>query len=104
MREKTTSWKFLILNSLVLLCLPMVVIALGDKEKTKGLMFNLDEISTFEVDENLLHQFVRGQYGDCAEQPEAEIQAYPAFKSGKPLYGSVWFASKYGEKKSGIQY
>ncbi len=104
MREKTISCRFLTLSSLVLLCLLLVANAFGNKEKTGELVFNLGEISAFDIDENLLHQFVRGQLGDCGEQPNADVRAYPTFKSGKPLYGSVWFASKYGEKNSGIQY
>jgi len=76
----------------------------GSKEKTKEIVFSLDEISAFEVGEQLLHEFVRGQRGDYGEQPEAEVKVYPAFKSDKPVYGSVRFASEYGEKNSGIQY
>lgn len=98
MREKTISWRFLILGGLMPLCLLLIVIAYGYKEKTEGLMFNLDGVSAFEIDEQLRGRFVRGQLGDCGEQPNADVRAYPAFKSGKPLYGSVWFASKYGEK------
>lgn len=104
MREKTISWRFLILGGLMPLCLLLIVIAYGYKEKTEGLMFNLDEVSAFEIDEQLRGRFVRGQLGDCGEQPNADVRAYPAFKSGKPLYGSVRFASEYGEKDSGIQY
>jgi len=81
-----------------------MVIVYGYKENTEKLVFNLDEISTFEIDENLLHQFVRGQLGDCGEQPVADVRTYPAFKSDKPLYGSVRLAGEYGEKSSGIQY
>jgi len=104
MREKTISWIFLILSSLVLLYLLMVANAFGDKGKTEELVFNLDGVSAFEIDEQLRGRFLRGQLGDCGEQPNADVRAYPAFKSGKPLYGSVWFASEYGEKNSGIQY
>ncbi len=104
MREKTISCRFLILSSLVLLCLLLMVNALGCKEKAEELVFKLDEISAFEIDEQIRGSFVRGQFGDCGEQPNADVRAYPAFKSGKPLYGSVRFASEYGEKDSGIQY
>ena len=104
MIEKTIFSRFLTLSSLVLLCLLLVANAFGNKEKTEGLMFNLDEVSAFEIDEQIRWRFVRGQLGDCGEQPNADVRAYPAFKSGKPLYGSVRFASEYGEKDSGIQY
>lgn len=104
MREKTISCRFLTASSLVLLCLLMVANAFGDKEKTEELVFNLDEISTFEIDEQLLGRFVRGQFGNCSEQSVADVRAYPAFKSGKPFYGSVRFAGEYGNKNSGIQY
>lgn len=104
MREKTISCRFLTASSLVLLCLLMVANAFGDEEKTEELVFNLDEISTFEIDEQLLGRFVRGQFGNCSEQSVADVRAYPAFKSGKPFYGSVRFACEYGNKNSGIQY
>ncbi len=71
MREKTISWRFLILSSLVLLYLLMVANAFGDKGKTEVLVFNLDEVSAFEIDEQLRRRFVRGQLGDCGEQPNA---------------------------------
>ena len=104
MREKTISWKFLTLSSLVLLCLPMVVIALGDKEKTEELVFNLEEISAFDIDEQIVGRFVIGHVSGCYEQPEADVGTYPTFKSDRPLYGSIWFACEYGNMNSGIQY
>jgi len=104
MREKTISCRFLILSSLVLLYLLMVANAFGDKEKTEELVFNLEEISAFDIDEQIVGRFVRGQVSVCNKQPEADVGTYPTFKSDKPLYGSVRFASEYGEKDSGIQY
>lgn len=104
MREKVISQRFLTLSSLVLLCLLLVAEAFGNKEKAGELVFNLDGVSAFEIDEQLRGRFVRGQFGDCGEQPNADVRTYPVFKSGKPLYGSVRFASEYGQKGSGIQY
>ena len=47
MREKTISWRFLTLGSLVLLCLLLMVNALGCKEKS-------EEVSSKELAEEVL--------------------------------------------------
>ena len=39
--------------------------------------------------------FLRGQAGECKDKPLAEVQNYPAFKSQKPIYGSVRFGGEY---------
>jgi len=104
MRGKAISWRFFTAGSLVLLCLPIVSIAFGYMEKSEELVFNLGEISVFDIDEQIVGRFVRGQVGACSEQPVADVRAYPAFKSDKPLYGSIWFSGEYGIKNSGIQY
>ncbi|MCP4611091.1 MAG: hypothetical protein GY845_20470 [Planctomycetes bacterium] len=100
---KMISLRSLIPGTLILLCLSAAT-AFGEKEKTEQLEFNLEEISAFSIDEKLLHDFVRGKVSACVEQAEAEIEAYPDFKSDKPLYGSIWFTGEYGNKYSGIQY
>ncbi len=104
MREKTISWRFLILGGLIPLCLLPIVIAYGYKEKTEELVFNLGEISVFDIDEQIVGRFVRGHVSGCKEQPEADVGTYPTLKSDRPLYGSIWFASEYGNMNSGIQY
>jgi len=93
MIETITSWRFLTAGSLVLLCLLLMVNALGCKEKTeeqtKQFVFNLDEVSVFNVGE-VFRDF---QSTFCNRRPRRPIK-YPAFKSEKPLYGSIDFAGR----------
>jgi len=103
MRTKADCWKFLTTAGFIILCI-LVVNAFDKKNKAEQLVFNLEEISAFSIDEKLLHEFIRGKVCACEEQVEAEVEAYPTFKSDKPLYGSIWFASEYGNMNSGIQY
>ena len=105
MGKKTIFWRILTLGSFILLCLP-VVIAFGNREKTGELVFNLEEVSAFELDKKLLNsnRFVRGQLGECGEQPGTEVSAYPAFKSDKPIYGSVRFAGEFSRDDSKNRY
>ncbi len=101
MRTKADCWRFITTAGLIILCF-LVVTAFG--KKTEPLVFNLQEISAFDVEKNLLGRFVRGQIAECKDQPIADVHAYPDFKSDKPLYGSVWFAGEFGNKYSGIKY
>ncbi|MBA7674804.1 hypothetical protein ES703_83029 [subsurface metagenome] len=99
MREKTISCRFLILGGLMPLCLLLTLIAFGCKEKTeeqtKQFVFNLDEVSVFDVGE-VFRDFLRGQSTFCNRRPRRPIK-YPAFKSEKPLYGSIDFAGRTAE-------
>ena len=99
MIETITSWRFLTAGSLVLLCLLLMVNALGCKEKTeeqtKQFVFNLDEVSVFDVGE-IFRDFLRGQSTFCNRRPHRPVK-YPAFKSDKPLYGSAPFAGRTAE-------
>ncbi len=96
MIEKITSWRFLTASNLVLLCLLLMLIAFGCKEKTeeqtKQFVFNLDEVSVFDVGE-VFRDFIRCQSTFCDSRPRRPVK-YPAFKSEKPLYGSVHFAGR----------
>lgn len=100
MRGKTISWRFLTTGGLVLLCLLLMVNALGFKEKTERLgseeqtkqfVFNMDEVSVFDLDKVLSRDFLRGQGAFCDNRPMNRPGKYPAFKSQKPLYGNVHF-------------
>lgn len=118
MRGKTISWRFLTTGGLVLLCLLLTVNALGFKEKaeeatgeeqtkkasdkeeterlgseeqTKQFVFNLDEVSVFDLDKVLSRDFLRGQSAFCNNRPRSRADKYPAFKSQKPLYGNAHF-------------
>jgi len=94
MTEKAISWRFLILGSLMLLHLAIMLIAFGCKEKTeeqtKQFVFNLDEVSVFDVGE-VFRDFLRGQSTFCNSRPRKPVK-YPAFKSRKPLYAADRFA------------
>jgi len=121
MREKTISWRFLTAGSLVLLCLLLMVITFGCEEKTeeavseeqtkevsgkksdeligeeqtKQFVFNLDEVSVFDVGE-LSRYFLRGQSTSCKDEPYRPVK-YPVFKSKKALYGRISFAGRTAE-------
>ncbi len=122
MRGKAISWRFFIAGSLVLLCLLLMVITFGCKEKTeeavseeqrkevsgkekseeliseeqtKQFVFNLDEVSVFDVGE-LSRYFLRGQSTSCKDGPYRPVK-YPVFKSEKPLYGRISFAGRTAE-------
>ena len=103
MRTKADYWGLLTTAGLIILCL-LVVTAFGKKNKAGQLEFKLEEISAFDVEKNLLGRFVRGQLAKCKEQPISDVRFYPAFKSDKPIYGSVRFASENGNMNYGIQY
>ncbi len=103
MRTKADCWKFLTTTGLIILCV-LVVTVFGKKNKAEQLVFNLEEISVFDIDEQIVRTFTRGHVSFCEEQPQDEVETYPLFKSDKPLFGSVWFANKDNNINSGIQY
>ncbi len=104
MKGRTFSSVFLIPTCLTLLSLLLIGFIYYSKYKTTDRTFNLRKISAFKVDEKLLNHFVRGQQSQCNDQPDSEVRIYPTFQSDKPLYGSIRFAEKYGQKNSGILY
>ncbi len=76
--------------------------ACGEAPGAKGEgVFNLKEVSAFERGGD---SFMRGQSSECKDQPFPEVKAYPAFKSGKPVYGSVRFGGRPDEPESGMLY
>lgn len=50
--------------------------------------FKLREVSAFEYGQD---GFLRGQAGECQDQPFEQVKAYPPFASIKPIYGSIHF-------------
>lgn len=98
MRRRAILSRFLTVGSFILLYLS-VAATFGNNEKTGDLVFGLEEVSAFELDKQLLNsnRFIRGKFGECSEQPGIEVFAYPAFKSDKPIYGSVRFAGQFSE-------
>ncbi|MCX6925973.1 MAG: hypothetical protein NT154_22615 [Verrucomicrobia bacterium] len=54
--------------------------------------FKLREVSAFDSGpEGGQDGFLRGQAGECQDQPFDQVKAYPAFASIKPIYGSIHF-------------
>ena len=101
MRAKANCKRLLTTSVGIILCL-LIITAFG--RRTEPLVFNLEEISIFDIDEEIVRTFTRGHVSFCEEQPQDDVEIYPAFKSGKPIYGSIWFANEYGNMNSGIQY
>jgi hypothetical protein len=67
----------------------------GSEKEPNKLTFDLDEVSVFELSEEVARDFVRGQFGSCDDQPDRVWPGtYPRFESGKPLCGSIRFAGK----------
>ena len=60
--------------------------------------FKLREVSAFEYGQN---SFLRGQTGECDDKPSPKVKAYPAFKSKKPIYGSIHFCLDRKQPDSG---
>lgn len=122
MRGKTISWRSLTADSLGLLCLLLMVITFGCKEKTEEvtrkeqtkeivseeladeLAFELSEVSIFDLSQIFVSRyFLRGQSAYCKEKPSIMVK-YPRLKSDKPLYGSVHFAGASAESKGRDMY
>ena len=104
MRERTLSSRFLIPACIAFLCLLLIGLIYYSKYQTGDGISRLRKMSAFKVDEKLLDNFIRGQLSICSDQPEPEVGTYPAFKSGKPLYGTISLAEEYGRENSGISY
>ncbi len=66
--------------------------------------FKLKEFSVF--DETLANRsdFLMGQRAYCETSAPAALKQYPSFKSKKPLYGSVRFATDYQRPEAGRLY
>jgi hypothetical protein len=60
--------------------------------------FKLREVSVFEYG---VEGFLRGQTGECEDQPSPMVKAYPAFVSKKPIYGSIRFCMDRKQPNSG---
>jgi hypothetical protein len=103
MRGKAISCRFLTTGNLVLLCLLLIVITFACKEKTeeqtKQFVFNLDEVSVF----NMGEVFQDFQSTFCNNRPYRPVK-YPVLKSEKPLYGSIDFAGRTAESHTPGRY
>ncbi|HUV64559.1 MAG TPA: hypothetical protein VMW24_11720 [Sedimentisphaerales bacterium] len=105
MRGRATSWEFLTAWTIALL-LPLTAVGAGGGQKSGGqtFVFELDEISAFDLDNQVVLSFIGGQRCYCTEKSADEVKTYPAFKSDKPLYGSVEFRSQYDGELPGPKY
>ena len=87
------------LIALVLLCLVLLTYtAMRDRS-----VFRLRKVSAFDLVEDV-PSFGRGQQGTCADVPDANVTAYPAFRSTQPIYGAVRFGQEPGRQDSGIRF
>jgi hypothetical protein len=121
MRGKPFFWG-LLRSSVVLSCLLLMWLAFGCKEKTEQtgsqertrevageqvtkeagieeqpgqLVFDLDEVSVFDLSSDISRDFVRGQLTLCYDQPDkVRPGQYPHFKSARPIHGMINFAGK----------
>ena len=88
MRIKITSRRILRFYKL-LICLLPVLILVGCKKTPHEQVVELEEISAFDIPEQLRSDFNRGQAEQCSEQPDPNVISYPEFISDKPLFGSI---------------
>ena len=104
MKDNRFLHTFAYYGCLVILCLAIPLAPFGCKMDSEELVFELDEVSAFEVPEELHWAFVSGQPAECNELPDPNVTKYPALKSDKPLYGSVQLPSEFHRKSSGLSY
>ena len=78
--------------------LGLVVRAAAAEAGTGDETFKLREVSAFEQGQD---SFLRGQSGECEDQPSSNVKAYPAFASKKPIYGSIHFYQNRKQPNSG---
>jgi hypothetical protein len=76
------------------LCLTLAAAAWGAQDGSDRRVFPLEEVSGLDD---------RGHSCVCSEQADPNV-AYPAFFSGKPLYGLVRVDMELGEERSGTPY
>lgn len=104
MKRRSISQRLMVFGDISLAFLILMVLMLGrmvmaEQVGGKERVFVLDEVSVFHTGHDT---FARGQSCPCSTEPHPQVKVYPAFKSDKPLYGSVWFAAEYGQPDSGI--
>ncbi len=119
------------LSEMSLLCLLLMLIALGCKDKPgeltaliapieiqketaraaataaepAGEVFEMEEVSVFELASPMAFQFQRGQPArQCGTEPSKKVKAYPQFKSAKPFYGKAMFDMSLVQYGFGINY
>jgi hypothetical protein len=68
---------------------------------TKPLVFDLEQVSAFDLIAQS-PEFGIGQRVQCGDVPDANVTAYPAFTSGKPICGLVQIGGEPGRKGSGM--
>jgi len=68
----------------------------GTEEHAKQLVFDLHEVSVFDLNDEISREFLRGQMIICDNQSNRVWPCkYPDFESDKPLYGSVGFSGRF---------
>jgi hypothetical protein len=96
---------------LIVGCMVNSVVASGPPGQGKAstipetaVAYDLKEILAFEVPDTVRNRFITGVYTECRSEPDPSVKRYPAFRSGKPLYGSFHIGGVSAEYKSGYDY
>jgi len=89
---------------ILLSCVLALVCAAGRMAGAEERVFPLEEISTFDVPDAEQSSFLFGTYVVCGTEPDAKAARYPAFQSGKPLYGSFHVGAAAAELDAGYNY
>lgn len=98
MRERLICWQSFGVGIVVLICPMMAAVPASghvNEQRPERFVFDLDEVSAFELNRQIGFSFSSGQRSYCTEIPSDEVEVYPEFKSDKPFYGSVEFRSDY---------
>ncbi len=66
--------------------------------------YKLEEMSTFDAPETARRRLLVGAYTECQTEPDEEVRAYPAFKSDRPVYGSLQVGSTGAGSQTGFRY
>jgi hypothetical protein len=88
---------------LVLWCQLLTLTLFCSKKDTEYPTFKLEEVSAFKVVKQV-EDFVRGQLATTSNEPNPDVKTYPAFKSEKPIYGTVQFAKSMSDSHPGFMY
>lgn len=98
MKEELISWRMPITGVVALMYSFVLSIAVFGGEtgqQPERFVFELEEVSAFELDNRVVLSFINGKRCYCTEKPADEVKVYPVFKTDKPLYGFVEFWSEY---------
>lgn len=79
-------------------------VTLGAARDTNESVFALKEVSRFDRAAKMGFKLFGQQVSVSSDEIPVAVKTWPAFKSGKPIYGSTRFDAVYGKPDSGIEY